>query len=264
MQNTMDNAQQEDEPKECVLVSEIPNPDETAISSQPPRMTENTPQLQLPPQSFQQALRPMISAFMQGTNAPSSPSVPELTAYASQKSVEVDGHSANMLCSAPSTASTGHEDSTSFVLYRKDGGLSTSAPQLAQFASRFGGESAGTSAVGSFPNSATSWGNESLHDDDVGNHSQEIADVYSAAARMPHLPQETVRKAFVAADRDQSGNLDFREFLEASQALQLNVPYLDALQCFSKLDTNKDGRINEAEFIAGYIKDGLGTHIWAL
>lgn len=70
---------------------------------------------------------------------------------------------------------------------------------------------------------------------------------------------DEARKAFGTADRDRSGYIDFREFLETLRTLRLNVPYHDALNNFSKLDADKDGRIVETEFVNGYLKDRLGT-----
>ncbi len=71
-------------------------------------------------------------------------------------------------------------------------------------------------------------------------------------------PDEAARKAFDNADRDKTGYITFREFLESLRNLNIEMPYHDALDRFSKLDVDKDGRICETEFVNGYLRDKLG------
>ena len=79
----------------------------------------------------------------------------------------------------------------------------------------------------------------------------------------PPEPRESdadrARRAFNEADKDKSGYITFREFLESIADLALKIPYHDALDKFSKLDTDKDGRVVETEFVNGYLKDRLGS-----
>lgn len=78
-------------------------------------------------------------------------------------------------------------------------------------------------------------------------------------SRMAMLPPaEQARQAFVDADKDKSGYITFREFLESLTNLDVKIPYADALALFSTLDTDKDGRVVESEFVNGYLQDGLG------
>lgn len=72
-------------------------------------------------------------------------------------------------------------------------------------------------------------------------------------------PDAAARKAFDSADRDKTGYISFREFLEALRGLTIRMPYHDALDAFSKLDVDKDGRICETEFVNGYLRGTLAA-----
>lgn len=61
------------------------------------------------------------------------------------------------------------------------------------------------------------------------------------------------RRAFTNADKDKNGYITFREFLTSLRDLDAHVPYHDALDTFSKLDTDGDGRIVETEFVNAYL-----------
>ncbi len=67
--------------------------------------------------------------------------------------------------------------------------------------------------------------------------------------------EASARKAFDNADRDKSGYLDFKEFLDSLRNLDVNIPYHFAMARFAKLDKDKDGRIRESEFVNGYLED---------
>lgn len=71
-------------------------------------------------------------------------------------------------------------------------------------------------------------------------------------------PDAAARKAFDTADRDKTGYIKFRDFLEALNTLTIRMPYHDALHTFSKLDADKDGQICETEFVNGYLHNKLG------
>ncbi len=74
---------------------------------------------------------------------------------------------------------------------------------------------------------------------------------------------ERARRAFAAADKDRNGYISFQEFLESLRELQIAIPYHDALDRFSKLDTDKDGRVVETEYVNGYLRDLLGGNAGA-
>lgn len=63
------------------------------------------------------------------------------------------------------------------------------------------------------------------------------------------------RAAFSAADKDKNGYITFGEFLESLRELHVSIPYHDALDRFSKLDTDKDGRVVETEYVYAYLND---------
>ena len=71
---------------------------------------------------------------------------------------------------------------------------------------------------------------------------------------------ERARRAFAAADKDRNGYISFQEFLESLRELQICIPYHDALNRFSQLDTDKDGRVVETEYVNGYLRDLLGAN----
>lgn len=69
----------------------------------------------------------------------------------------------------------------------------------------------------------------------------------------PRARGDAARRAFNRADRDGSGYLDFKEFLDSLRELEVTIAYQHALSRFAKLDKDKDGRICESEFVNGFL-----------
>lgn len=64
---------------------------------------------------------------------------------------------------------------------------------------------------------------------------------------------KTTQSMFDRADKDKSGYLDFKEFIDMLRELHVSVAYHDALSRFERLDRDKDGRAREPEFINSYL-----------
>lgn len=62
--------------------------------------------------------------------------------------------------------------------------------------------------------------------------------------------QESLCSLFHACDVDHSGQIEKYEFIKICS--ELNVPPTEREHIFSKLDTDRDGTINLAEFISGF------------
>ncbi len=86
-----------------------------------------------------------------------------------------------------------------------------------------------------------------------------------ASSRVPNgtfAPEIEARRAFKRADRGHQGYLDFRSFLEAIRDLNVSLVHQEAQQCFyHMLDSDKDGRITETEFVKGYLNDRFSIHL---
>lgn len=63
------------------------------------------------------------------------------------------------------------------------------------------------------------------------------------------------REAFLRADRDGSGFLDLKEFMDVLRDLGISMGYHEALSRFGSCDADKDGRLGINEFIKMYAEE---------
>uniref|UniRef100_A0A4W5QQR1 EF-hand domain-containing protein n=1 Tax=Hucho hucho TaxID=62062 RepID=A0A4W5QQR1_9TELE len=70
--------------------------------------------------------------------------------------------------------------------------------------------------------------------------------------------RESLCSLFHACDVDNSGQIEKNEFIKICS--ELNVPPMEREHIFSKLDTDRDGTINLAEFISGFL--GISEQVY--
>uniref|UniRef100_A0A8C7SZ49 EF-hand domain-containing protein n=1 Tax=Oncorhynchus mykiss TaxID=8022 RepID=A0A8C7SZ49_ONCMY len=70
--------------------------------------------------------------------------------------------------------------------------------------------------------------------------------------------RESLCSLFHACDVDNSGQIEKYEFIQICS--ELNVPPTEREHIFSKLDTDRDGTINLAEFISGFL--GISEQVY--